>query len=349
MSNVALHGVNLTGWLSLEPWISSEYFAQANTLDELGLVQVLSHEEYDELIRAHRKYFIDEDDFKNIAARGFNAVRISVPWYVFGNAGPIKGPFIGCADVLDNAFDWADELGLKIVMVLNIQPGNEGKLADVVPEFSSFTEYKPQMINVLAALAKRYAFRAALAGIEVASNPKVKQRVGFHTSGGVAFHQLRNYYREAYRTIRTYAGDDVFVIMPDAQKPLAWKQFMAAGHYKNTMIDVHLDHFDDYFGMTGIMSMQQLVQHARSYIAQAEKTGFRVMVGTWCAALPGLESTTTPEGHIAYERIYTSDQLALYKSCAAWFFQTWKTENRLSGWDARTTFSSFERGMLCAR
>ena len=72
------------------------------------------------------------------------------------------------------------------------------------------------------------------------------------------------------------------------------------------------------------------------------------MVGTWCSALPGLDSAMTPEGHIAQERIYMSDQLDLYRACDAWFFQTWKTQGRLSGWDARHAFSSFERRMICA-
>ena len=31
---------------------------------------------------------------------------------------------------------------------------------------------------------------------------------------------------------------------------------------------------------------------------------------------------------------------------AGWFFQTWKTEARLSSWDARVALSSFETGMF---
>lgn len=349
MSDCALHGVNISGWLSLEPWISSEYFASANALDETALVQSMDHDAYVELVTAHRKTFIQETDFKNIAARGFNAVRISVPWYVFGDAGPIQSPHVGCADVLDDAFMWADDLGLKIVLVFDISPGATERLSDIHPAFMHFRDYKSDMLSILAALAKRYAYRAALAGIEVANAPRLKRREGFRITQGVSLHLLRNYYREAYEIIRQYAGEDVFVIMPDADQPLAWRSFMAAGKYKNTMLDIHLDHFDDYFGMSGITSMHKLLELAKNYILTARKTGFRVMVGAWSAALPGLDATTTPEGHIAFERIYTSDQLALYKDCEAWFFQTWKTESRLSGWDARMTFAAFERRMLCAR
>ena len=41
-----------------------------------------------------------------------------------------------------------------------------------------------------------------------------------------------------------------------------------------------------------------------------------------------------------------SEQLAIFKECPAWFFNTWKTEGHLTGWDARVALSSFERAML---
>ena len=81
-------------------------------------------------------------------------------------------------------------------------------------------------------------------------------------------------------------------------------------------------------------------------LAQAAKSGLPAMVGSWSGALPLADSLMTPEGRIALERIYISEQLATFKPCAAWFFQTWKTEGRLAGWDARVSLSSFERRML---
>ena len=35
-----------------------------------------------------------------------------------------------------------------------------------------------------------------------------------------------------------------------------------------------------------------------------------------------------------------------FRDASGWFFQTWKTENKLSAWDARVALSSFERGMF---
>ena len=42
MADGTLHGVNLTGWLSLEPWVTPELFAEAGALDEDALLKGLA-------------------------------------------------------------------------------------------------------------------------------------------------------------------------------------------------------------------------------------------------------------------------------------------------------------------
>ena len=54
----------------------------------------------------------------------------------------------------------------------------------------------------------------------------------------------------------------------------------------------------------------------------------------------------TPEGRIALERVYTSEQIGAYEKCPAWFFNTWKTSGKLASWDARVALATFERGMI---
>lgn len=41
MGSRSLHGVNLTGWLTLESWVTPELFAGAGALDEESLVTAL--------------------------------------------------------------------------------------------------------------------------------------------------------------------------------------------------------------------------------------------------------------------------------------------------------------------
>ena len=70
MAGHSLHGVNLTGWLTLESWVTPELFAEAGALDEKALATALGPRRYAECVRRHRESFITREDFVKIAARG---------------------------------------------------------------------------------------------------------------------------------------------------------------------------------------------------------------------------------------------------------------------------------------
>ena len=121
---------------------------------------------------------------------------------------------------------------------------------------------------------------------------------------------------------------------------------MAQSRYVNVWLDCHLDRTSLKLDVTGPAGVRNLVAKTRGRIADAKRCGMPVMVGTWSASLPMPDSAMTPEGRIALERIYTSEQLGAYEKLPAWFFQTWKTSGLLVSWDARLALATFERGML---
>lgn len=338
----ALHGVNLSGWLSLEPWITPELFAGTGSLGEEGLVETFGTEIYHDLVAQHRQAFITETDIELIVRRGFNAVRVPVPWYVFGAHGPEPGPYLGCIDSLDDMFEWTNRHGLKVLLALGVNPGARDDLFTTRSRI-----YREEILDVLAALARRYAAEPSLFGIEVACNPVAQRREGlFGIAEGVPLHVLRNYYRDAYDAIRTGGGERPCVVLPDGGAPGAWRSFMARRRYRNVMLDCHLYHYSDQVDATGPAGAAELVSRSRKTLQRARKSGLPVMVGAWSAALPFADSLMTPEGRIALERVYCSEQIKAFEDCPAWFFQTWKTSGHLSGWDSRVALSSFERSML---
>lgn len=343
MADRALHGVNLTGWLSLESWVTPELFAGTGSLGEGGLVETYGREIYRDLVTEHRETFIKEEDFELIARRGFNAVRIPIPWYVFGAQGPEPGPYVGCVEELDAALGWAQKHDISVLLVLNVSPGLHDE--DVLS--AGGRGRREEILDVLSALARRYASSPALFGIEVAYEPVAQRRTGlFGISEGVPLHTLRNYYRDAYEAIRAGGGERPCVVLPDAGISRAWKSFMAPRRYKNIMLDCHLYHYTDHVDATGPAGAAELVARSRETLRRADKSGMPVMVGAWSAALPFADSLMTPEGRIALERVYCAEQIATFETRPAWFFQTWKTSGHLSGWDSRVALSSFERGML---
>ena len=273
-------------------------------------------------------------------------MRLPVPWYVFGRKGPEPGPFVGCIQHVDNAFDWAEEVGLGVLVVVAASPGNPEEAAALVRDQVDFKEYREDLLSVISSLAKRYASRVGFLGIEVADDPVVQVRRGFTLTEGIPLHNLRNYYRDAYQVIRDQAGDDALVVLPDAGSPGSWRRFMASDSYKNVWLDCHLFHHTDHVDAAGPSAVRKLVDSSRSYLKKARKSGLPIMVGKWSASLPYADALMTPEGQIALARVYVSEQLTAFSPCSGWFFQTWKTSGKLMGWDARVALATFERRML---
>ena len=111
-------GVNLGNWLVLEKWMSPGLFAGTTAEDEYYLPTQLSPQVYEARIKIHRSEYITERDFAIIKSIGLNAVRIPVPYFIFGD----RPPFIGCIEELDHAFAWAEKYDLQILIDLHTAP-----------------------------------------------------------------------------------------------------------------------------------------------------------------------------------------------------------------------------------
>ena len=81
----------------------------------------LSQDVYESRIKIHRSEYITERDFATIKSFGLNAVRIPVPYFIFGDC----KPFIGCIEELDKAFNWAEKYELSILIDLHTVPGSQ--------------------------------------------------------------------------------------------------------------------------------------------------------------------------------------------------------------------------------
>ena len=306
----------------------------------------LGEQRYADIVRDHRATFVTRDDFARIASRGFNAVRLPVPWYVYGEDGPEPGPYLGCIELVDQALEWAEEIGLKVVFALAISPGAPHADNGISPDNADCHVPRDEVLDVVFALSKRYAHRVGFFGLALADAPVAQVRRGLTLTDGVPVHRLRNYYREAYELVRSAAGDDVVVIMPDAGVPGGWGRFMAQRHYRNVWLDCQLDRPVPRVDVSGPSGVRRLVAAHERYLREARRADMPVMVGKWSSSLPVSDSQMTPEGRIALERVYTSEQVRIFEKCPAWFFNTWKTSGKLAAWDARVALATFERALI---
>ncbi|GAA6012764.1 hypothetical protein JCM11491_002554 [Sporobolomyces phaffii] len=128
-------GVNIGGWLVLEPFIvpgmfepfnsnSNEPGAVNNAIDEWTLSEQLGSN-LTTAMTEHYETFITEKDFAQIAAAGLNWVRIPFGWWAIET---YEGePFLrGVAwTYMLKAFGWARKYGLRVNLDLHAVPGSQ--------------------------------------------------------------------------------------------------------------------------------------------------------------------------------------------------------------------------------
>lgn len=355
-----LKGVNLGNWLVLEKWMSPALFEGTTAEDEYYLPRQLSKEVYKARIGIHRAEYITERDFVAILAMGMEAVRIPVPYFIFGD----RAPFIGCVKELDKAFCWAERYGLEILIDLHTAPMGQngfdnGGICGVC-KWSQCPEEVEFVLTVLERLAERYGNREALWGIEVLNEPitegawkmmdvpnrypAVDQEMAEGSAPNtLAF--LRKFYEKAYERIRKFLPEEKYVVIHDGFELTAWKDFMREEKYKNVVLDTH-----QYLMMAEANGCGQTVEEYKAYIKEHYEKEieemqkyFPVICGEWClfnskacghdtkggqSVLNGVKGTDaqilTSEGKKEIYRDVAEAQLAAWEKGSGYFYWSYK-------------------------
>lgn len=261
--NVGIHrelenikGVNLGSWLVLENWMTPEVFEGTTAYDEYTLATQLPPEEYARRIQLHRSTFVTQDDFQKMAEIGLNTVRIPIPYYIFGDREDL--PFIACINELDNAFDWAEMYGMRIMIDIHMVYGSQngfdnGGFSGVCawPQYPDEIEYT---LDLLERLAIRYGHREGLLGIQPLNEPMISDTPWMEMgipytyipvddemladSIAPSLDFVKEFYLEAYERIHPHLGEDKWVIFHDGFQMWNFIGFMK--NYENVAFDTHV-------------------------------------------------------------------------------------------------------------
>lgn len=120
-------GVNLGGWLSLEPFITPSLFnynSQMGIVDEYTLCQHLGASAASTL-ENHYASFVTEDTFKAIAAAGLDHVRIPFSYWAVEIYDGDPYVFRTSWRYLLRAIEWARKYGLRVNLDLHGLPGSQ--------------------------------------------------------------------------------------------------------------------------------------------------------------------------------------------------------------------------------
>lgn len=118
-------GVNLGGWLSLEPFITASLFEGDGTPDEWSLCKKLGKEKAAEVLEKHYATFITEADFKAIADAGLDHLRIPFSYWAVEVFDDDAYLFRVSWRYLLRGIEWARKYGLRIKLDLHGMPGSQ--------------------------------------------------------------------------------------------------------------------------------------------------------------------------------------------------------------------------------
>lgn len=350
-----LHGVNLGGWLVLEKWMTPELFRETEAADETYLCRALGPERARERLTTFRDTFIQARDFADIAAKGFDAVRIPVPFFLFEDV----GPYIHCYEYLDRAFDWAEQYGLQVLIDLHTVPGghngtdNSGTCG--VSLWASRSDCVEYTLTVLEKLAKRYGSRPALWGIEVLNEPMCSDTaagryLNIHEltrayppaephlaaeNRSYSLNFLKQFYREAYARMRRHMGKEKRVVFCDAFELDIWDDFLLREGMEGVCLDTHHYLMMPDKTLFSQRNLEVYTAYLRSLGQRLRATGSRIplIVGEWNIQnnADGLLQMTREEKDALYGSI-ASEFLQGMTNCLGWFYWSWKV--LLTGQDA---------------
>lgn len=340
-----LRGVNLGGWLVLEKWMTPSLFAGLQATDETSYCVELGLDA-EPILKNHWQTFITREDFLWLAKIGINAVRIPVGHWLFGpdypyhrTYGSSSHPFVeGGIDILDRAFDWADECGLAIVLDLHAAPGcqngfDNGGIKDVC-EWHTQQEYIDYSLDVLENLAKRYHSRKSLHAIEVLNEPRWDVDTAL----------LKKYTSDGYHRIRHYCrSEDVAVVFHDGFRSFReYTGFLAAPEFNHVVFDIH--RYQCFVPSDLELDIYGHIQKAAiEWKNEADDInrdlGLGTYVGEWSLGLDlqtvslwasgpfnhALQKMDQFQTSVAY-RAYAAAQLISFERYSGWFFWSYKTE-----------------------
>ncbi|KIY61922.1 glycoside hydrolase family 5 protein [Cylindrobasidium torrendii FP15055 ss-10] len=207
-----IRGVNIGGWLTIEPFISPAlYEAYSNTdtpaVDEYTLHTNLRRDNKLSVLDKHYSEFITEEDFAAIAGAGLNFVRIPLPFWAIETMD--DEPYYAKVQwgYFLKAIEWARKYGLRINLDFHAVPGSQngwnhsGKLGKVGflngPMGYANAQRALDQIRVLAEFISQPQYRDVIPFFGIMNEIQ---------GGTVGKDQVKGFYLEAYKIVRNAGG-----------------------------------------------------------------------------------------------------------------------------------------------
>lgn len=210
---VALHGINLGGWLLREGWmdpIGYDYRSSSSFMDDFGsrtlMIERFGEEETDRLLAYYQKVYIQASDLDLIRELGLNFVRVPIYWeIILDRKGFLK------ADAFDR-LDWVVEECKKrdiyVMLDLHGAPGGHSDGYQTGGTLGSNLlwtneQYLEWTIQIWQSIATRYRGNATVLGYDLLNEPVADPKGSFTNA---------TMYDILYQAVREVDPDHIIIL-----------------------------------------------------------------------------------------------------------------------------------------
>ncbi|WVQ97964.1 hypothetical protein IAU59_005084 [Kwoniella sp. CBS 9459] len=239
-----MRGVNIGGWLVLEPWITPSIFEDKPewVVDEWTYGEYMrSQNDTMGEIQNHWNTWFQYTELKDIAAVGLNTIRIQIGFWSIIPLENGEPYLVGAYDYLKLAVTWAQQLNLKVMIDLHGAPGGQNGwdnsgIRSVREWFYNDTNISRtlQVIQTLTSEFTQDEYGSTVVAIEVLNEP--------FPYNANEVNILKGFYQAAYANIRSSArGKRVTVALDQAYQGLQiWEGFMQEPDFHDVAMDTHV-------------------------------------------------------------------------------------------------------------
>ncbi|KAJ1912525.1 hypothetical protein H4219_005565 [Mycoemilia scoparia] len=241
-----IRGVNLGGWLVIEPWIRPSLFKQFENVsqdkvavDEWTFCEKLGKSRCKAQLQRHWNEWVTEDDIRYLASNGINHIRIPIGYWALAN--DPKEPYVdGQVPYLEKAIGWARSAGINVILDLHGAPGSQNGF-DNSGRFGPINWLKDQSSHdrTLAALQELAKIAA-----KHSDTVDILQFVNEPANWGLDMKNVVSFYDTAYDKIRKIAPD-VVLALHDSFLPLERWHKLRNPDWQNMIMDTHIYHVFD--------------------------------------------------------------------------------------------------------
>ncbi|KAL0240335.1 hypothetical protein I308_106585 [Cryptococcus tetragattii IND107] len=322
-----MRGVNIGGWLVLEPWITPSIFEGKPdwVIDEWTYGVYMNNR-------------TDTIELENIAAVGLNTIRIQI---AFWSVIPLENgePYlVGAYDYLKLAVTWASSLNLKVMVDVHGCPGGQNGFDNSgirgVREWSTNDTNIPRTLSTIQALTAEFSqwfYNDTVIAIELINEPFPYSTAELDI--------LKSYYEAGYGT-HIYTMFDTGLITMGYSESLDW--YCGQKDYLVTSNNVHWTIVGEFAPANTDCAYWLNGRGMGARYDNTLNTSASLRYPGDCGGKTGADPRKFSAEYVEYLAKSFETQTWVYEQASGWVMWTWKTE-QAADWSMQTGITYGER------